>query len=176
MKTKILASIFLISTLSSYSQDTFLIGSKTYPCTSTFQFNSPMGSQGHDLDILIAKNGETGMIVLSTYIMSGGGVRIKGNISIYLDDATVITCIDNGKFDFVDNTATTIYYLTKEEITKIKKSNITKIRFSLKCYGNTVMSGEEGNFTASNSYISISNMGNPATTDVSDLVIELFGE
>ena len=149
MKRYIITTFLLLTLLQFVSgQNTFFIGQKTYPSTGKFTLKSNKEYDGHDLDVLIAKNGVSGMIVLSTKIMAGD-IRIKGNVLIYLDDGTVLTCIDKGKFDYVDDITTTIYYLTKEEITKMKNSNINSIRFSLKCF-NCIMSTEEGNFSASN--------------------------
>lgn len=133
MKTKLFTFFLILASHSSFGQNLFFLGEKSYPCTESYTLESNSEFQDHDLDVLIAKDGEKGLLVLSTEIM-GGGVRIKGKVIVYLDDGTVITCIDRNKFDFVDNTATTIYSLTTEEIDKIRSSNINTIRFTLKCY------------------------------------------
>lgn len=57
--------------------------------------------------------------------------RVKNKLILYLDNNEVITCVDRGKFDIVDDYATTLYYLTKEEINKLKKSNISTIRYTV---------------------------------------------
>lgn len=172
MKHYIITTLLLL-TLSQFAigQNTFFIGQKTYPCTEKFTLKSNKEFGGHDLDVLIAKNGESGMIVLSTELM-GGGVRIKGNVLIYLEDGTVLTCIDRGKFDYVDDIATTIYYLTKDEILKMKNSNINSIRFSLKCFECSI-STEEGNFSASNKETGYG-YSKTEKTDVPSLITSLF--
>jgi hypothetical protein len=157
----LITALVLIQTFS-FGQNLFFIGEKSYPCTETIMLESNASFLGKDLDVLIAKDNEKGLIVVSTYIV-GGGVRIKGKIIIYLDDGTVITCIDRNEFDFVDNVATTIYYLTNDELNKMKNSNINTIRFTLKCQ-NCVRSSEEGSFSASNK----------EKTDVQSSIINLF--
>lgn len=167
-------SIYIVSLCSinfCYGQNLFFVGKRSYPCTETFTLKSDMDSSGPDLDVLIAKTPETAMIVASTKV-SGGGVRIKGTILIYLDDGTVISCIDRDKFDYVNNEVTTIYYLTDAEIDKIKDSNIHTIRFSLKCF-ECLMSSEEGNFSASNK-ASDSLFSKKQRTNVSALIEDLF--
>jgi hypothetical protein len=151
MKNYTITSVFLFMlTQFAIGQNTLFIGEKAYPCTTKATLLRDKGSSGHDLGVIIAKNGETAMLVLSTATISGGiGVRIKGNVLLYLEDGTVITCYDRGKFDILNNIATTIYYLTKEEIIKMQQSNINSIRFSLKCF-ECYKSSEEGNFLSSN--------------------------
>lgn len=164
-------------------QNSFFIGQKSYPCTDNIHLKSNSNNErnGHDLDVVIAKNGEAGMIVLSTEVLGGSitsGVRIKGNALIYLADGSAITCYDKGIYDFVDNIATTVYYLTKEETSKLKKNNIVSIRFSIKCV-ECISSSEEGNFSASNKYKPGYSWDNSSSlyveTDVPALVKALFG-
>jgi len=132
MKKIILLLLFtLVYSQEGVSQNTFFIGEKMYPCTETFTLISNSKSYtGYDLDVLIAKNGNTGFIVVSTETSS---VFIKGKLMIYLEDGTIISCTDRGIYDYVDNTATTVYYLTNAEIEKMKLKNISTIRFSLEC-------------------------------------------
>lgn len=66
-----------------------------------------------------------------------------------MNDGTVINCIDRNIYDYVNNIATTVYYLTIQEITKMKNSNINTIRYNLKCM-KCGISIEEGSFTAEN--------------------------
>lgn len=141
--------VILLPFYSAKGQNSYFIGKKAYSCTPeiTLQSNSEL-SNGYDLNVVIIKNGQSGMIAVSTD-NTGEGVRIKGNILIYLDNNTIIPCVDRGKFDQVNNTTTTLYYLTKEEIKKMMESNINTIRFSLKCYS-CIMATNEGNYSASN--------------------------
>lgn len=169
------ASLILGLTLFSNAQNTLFIGDKTYTSTEKFKLKSNIEYEGHDLNVLIAKKGVTGMIVISADVMTQD-VQIRGSILIYLEDNTVITCLDKGKHDFVDNTTTTIYYLTEAEITKLKNSNIRSIRFSLKCPNG--FSTEEGNFSASNKSYTDYTKGftnnKIEKTDVPSLILDLF--
>ncbi len=131
----LLITIFSLLLSISKAQNLFFIGEKNYQCSPTFTLigGGSMNNIVHlnDLNVLIAKNGETGMLVLSRYVTDA---LIKGKVLVYLDDGTVITCIDRNIYDYVDNIATTVYYLTKEEIEKMKNSNINTIRYTIK-YG-----------------------------------------
>ena len=119
--------VLFVSSLS--SQNKIFIGDKSYPCSETFTFTYPDFFGKQDLDIMFIKDKDVGMIAL-TIKAHWKEDRIKGKILIYLDNETVITCLDRNKYDYVNGMATTIYYLTKEEINKMKNSNITAIRFS----------------------------------------------
>jgi hypothetical protein len=57
--------------------------------------------------------------------------KFKGNILIYLDDNSVITCVDRGVKDRVNGNISAVYRLSNNEIEMIKKSNINGIRYSL---------------------------------------------
>ena len=107
------------------SQNKIFIGEKSYPCSETFTF-----SDRTDLYIQFIKDKDVGMITLTIRTISCES-RISGKILIYLDNETVITCLDRNKYDCVNGMATTIYYLTKEEINKLKNSNINAIRYSI---------------------------------------------
>jgi uncharacterized protein (TIGR02145 family) len=181
MKTKILLIfIFLNSILN--AQNTFFIGDKSYPCTSTFTLKSNSNDR-NDLNVLIAKDGISGLLAASTKVMTPV-VFIKGTLIIYLNDGTVITCYDRGKYDKVDNIVTNVYYLTKDELGKMGNSNINTIRYSLKCNGYS-SSSEEGNFSVSNTksayginYDNINGFSNKSystiAADVPQMINDLF--
>ena len=128
-------------------QNLFLIGNKSYPCSDSFKLQVGNNSFGM-LSCLVAKNGTTGFFVISKEIQSYS--EIRGNAIIYLDDGSVITLIDKGKRDFVDNTSTNVYNLTLPEIDKLKNSIINTVRFSIKCPGTNCLSSEDGDFTGKN--------------------------
>ena len=161
-------SLFVAATSS--GQNLFFIGEKSYPCTETFELQSNSDFGSNDLDVLIAKDGTKGLFVVSTRTMTG--VLIRGKLIIYLDDGTVISCIDRGKYDYVDNVATTVYYLTADELTKMKNSNINTVRYALKC--GDCLSTQEGNFSASNKASGYGLYGSSEKTDVPNLIKELF--
>ena len=81
------------------------------------------------MDLSIAKDGTTGFFAVRS--TSESGLIFSGKLIIYLDDGAVITCIDSGKSDHVDETAISAYYLTNEDLSKIKNSNINTVRYTL---------------------------------------------
>jgi hypothetical protein len=175
---KVFLTLLLTTYYNIYSQNLFFIGDKSYPATETFSLmdnnnfdeNNMLGLS--NLDVLIAKTTDgAGYLVLSKKTMTG--VIIRGKVLIYLDDGTVITCVDKGKYDFVDETSTTIYSLNKQELEKMKNSNLNTIRYSLKCGSGCLVSTEEGSFTASNKSREKYSM-KIERIDVTSLVNELF--
>ncbi|NRB58310.1 MAG: hypothetical protein HRU50_00040 [Winogradskyella sp.] len=155
-----------------YGQNLFLIGEKSYPCTETFVLDSNMGFLNEGLSVLIAKDGNKGMIVVSKKVTSTND-RIKGKLIIYLDDGTVISCIDGNKNDMVDNITSSVYFLTNEELNKMKSSNIYSIRYSIKCV-DCVFSTSDGDYSVSNKDSDSGDLITKKRTDVPSLIRELF--
>ena len=136
-------------TIESNGQNRFFIGENSYPSTETFKLQSNSDSDYiNDLNLVFAKDGAKGLIIVSSKIVST--VRISGKLITYLDDGTVITCIDRGIKDNVDDIASSAYYLTNEELTKMKNSNINTIRYTIKCAECLMNPLYEGNYSASN--------------------------
>lgn len=147
MKIAILLFVFaLISPQGVISQNTFFIGEKTYSSTDSYELRSGWHAK---LKVLFIKDGEKGMIAVTTYAL--GSQRIKGKLMIYLEDNTIITCIDRNKFDIVNSEATTIYYLTKEEINRLKSTNIASIRYSVGCVNCGGFLDSSSNYSVKNS-------------------------
>jgi|SRR5690554_825360 len=131
MNTKIrIIFIIIFLPLTVFAQNSFFIGNKTYDSTDEFELKSNQFIGGQNLKVTIAKNNESGLLIVSCNLYADF-LRIKGKLLIYLDDKSIITCLDKNKYDYVDNTATTVYYLTKDEIDQLKSSNIYSIRFSI---------------------------------------------
>ncbi|MDB5274163.1 MAG: hypothetical protein JWO58_2530 [Chitinophagaceae bacterium] len=158
MKKAFILTLTLL-TLNSSAQNLFFIGEKGYPSAESFSLSqNTEGNFEGGLQCVIARKGSTGIIAFSLKTMTE--VVIGGNVTMYLNDGSTITLIDRSIYDYVDETATTVYYLTTNEIEKLKKVNLNKVRYALKCIG--CISSEEGNFTASNK------------TDVPSLIVNLF--
>jgi hypothetical protein len=170
-KTLLILIVTLFATIAANGQNLFFIGEKSYPCTETFTLESNSNSRLNDLDILIAKDGTKGLFVVSIETIKG--MLIRGKLIIYLDDGTVITCIDKGKYDYVDNVATTVYYLTADQLTKMKNNNINTVRYTLKCR-DCYYSSDKGNFSASNNANLIGKYVVSEKTDVPTLINNLF--
>jgi len=66
MKRKFLILVMICISLIAVGQNYFFIGDKNYLCTDKFILESNSFGISHDLEVLIAKNGELGMIVVST--------------------------------------------------------------------------------------------------------------
>jgi hypothetical protein len=129
-KLILIITINLLCSLIAVGQKLFFIGDNSYPRTDSYSFSFE-NYFIESLDIFFSKNGNNNMIVLTYEDSDGGEDRVIGTIKIYLDNATVINCIDKGKYDYVNKKSTTIYYLTQDEVDKIKKSDINTIRFSI---------------------------------------------
>lgn len=160
------------------AQNSFMIGSKVLPSSNSFYFQKDSyykcdyGFEAGCVELFFSKDGSINMFVIKVY----SGIwknRIRGNLLIYLEDNSLITCTDKGKFDIVDNYATTIYYLTNSEIAKIKNSNISRIRFS---FGSSPYMLEDKSLP--NQYFNAMGIGydrfKGGKTDVSGIVTDFF--
>ena len=136
-------------TLETNGQNLVFIGENSYSSTETFTLQSNSDDNYiTDLNLVFAKDGEKRLVVVSSKLVST--VRISEKLIIYLDDGTVITFIDKGIKDNVDDIATSAYHLTNEELIKLKKSNINTIRYIIKCSECRINPLYEGNYSASN--------------------------
>lgn len=167
--------LILLSVLSvdAFGQNLFYIGNKSYPSTETFSFQlNSEHPPGEELNCIIAKKNTSGILAISIGTMTG--VIIRGKVIMYLDDGSMISLIDRGIYDYVDGIATTVFYLTTQEIQKLKTANINKVRYSLKCK-NCLSSTEEGNYSASNTGSGYG-FSEREKVDVPSLVANLFDE
>jgi len=141
--------ITLTHTLDISGQNFAFIGEKSYPSTNkyTLQTNSDK-EHINDITLVFAKDGEKGLIILSSKLSNA--VKISGKLVIYLDDGTVISCVDRGINDNVNDVAIAAYYLTYEELEKMKQSNINTIRYQIKCPICGQHNSWEGIYSASN--------------------------
>lgn len=145
----ILVILAIVFTINANGQNLVFLGEHSFPCTETYTLQSNSEYDWiDDLKIVFAKDGNKGLLVVSSKIVPN--VRILGKLIIYLNDGTVITCIDKGMNDNVDGVATSAYYLTNEEIAKMKNSNIHTIRYQMKRTNLSVGTLYDGNYSASN--------------------------
>jgi len=159
-KILIILTATLFITLTANGQNLFFFGENSYPCTEAITLQS--NSETNNLNIFFAINGTKALFIVS--IKSWDGVLFSGKLITYLDDGTVVTCNDTGKHDYVDNIASSVYYLTTEQLSKMKNSNVNTVRYTLEC-GKCIRSYEEGSYSASNK-------GNPTKT----VITEFFNE
>jgi hypothetical protein len=164
-KILIILTATLFITLTAKGQNLFFFGEESYPCTETFTLQS--NSNSDDVNVVIAKDGKTALFIVST--KPSRESLIRGKLIIYLDDGTVVTCDDREKYDYVDNIASSVYYLTNEQLSKMKNSNINTVRYSL----NSRYDITDENFSASNKDRSTI-IGSRGKTDVPALITEFF--
>jgi hypothetical protein len=126
MKLLLILTFFSIY-LCTFSQDLLLINEKSYPANGSFTFTINSDEFYNQLDVLVAKDGEKGILAFSIH---SDYEYITGKVLLYLEDASVVTLIDRNIYDNVDGTSTTLYYITANEIEKLKKTKILKIRFA----------------------------------------------
>ncbi len=163
----ILVILAITYTLETNGQNLVFIGENSYPSTETFTLQSNSDKERiSDLNLIFAKDGTKKLLVVSSKLVST--VRISGKLIIYLDDGTVITCIDRGVKDNVDDIASSAYYLTNEELAKMKKSNINTIRYIIQCAECLANPLFEGNYSASN-------IGN-SKTDFTEIITEFYSK
>jgi hypothetical protein len=106
----ILLFIVMTFTLETNGQNLFFIGENSYPSTETFTLQSNSDRNYiNDLNLIFAKDGAKGLLVVSSKLVST--VRISGKLVIYLEDGTAITCFDRGIKDNVDDIASSAYHL-----------------------------------------------------------------
>ena len=145
----VFAILAFIYTRGIKGQQLVFLGENSFPCTETFTLKSNSDTEYiNDLNLVFAKDGTRKLLVVSSKLVST--VRISGKLIIYLDDGTVIACIDKGINDNVDDIAKSAYYLTNEELSKMKTSNINTIRYEIKCAECFTNPIYEGNYSASN--------------------------
>ena len=158
-KILIILTATLLITLTAKGQNLFFIGEKSYPCTETFTLQSNSG-EGHNLNVRIAKDGTKGLFAVT--VISMDGTLFGGKLIIYLDDGTVITCIDKGKSEYVDDAAKAVYSLTNEQLSKMKNSDINTVRYTLNLMGMKKVNR------------SASNKGSSTKIDFPALITEFF--
>ena len=163
--------LFMLFAKSAHSQNLYLIGNNSYKATSSIGFK-PNGSHGIDF-VIMRKNDGSGMIALSGESMQSS-IAFRGNSYLFLDDGSRIVLIDRKRYDFKDETATTIYNLTASEVEKLSQTSINTIRATMKCV-NCISSTAEGTFTVTNTegYYQMG-LGSSERVDTAALVTELF--
>ena len=142
--------LFIIYSITTHGQNFVFLGEKSFPSTERYTLKSNSDNEDiNDLMVAFAKDGANALIVVSSKLTNV--VKIADKLIIYLDDGNVISCIDRGINDNVDDIAMSAYSLTKAELTKIKSSNINSIRYQIVCPICGPFNLWEGTYSASNS-------------------------
>jgi hypothetical protein len=107
------------------------VGDTKYSSTPTWKFVINGETWSGDLEVAIAKTDFGGYLWLATEFPQNISCYIGGNVTIYLEDETTISCIYRNIRDNVDNKAITLYKLTTSEIETLKTKRIITIRFQI---------------------------------------------
>ncbi|MES2864420.1 MAG: hypothetical protein V4666_09905 [Bacteroidota bacterium] len=150
MKTRLMIILLgILFHLNTNAQNYIYKGSEQFEATNTWSFRLNGQYWTSDPKITIAKHSNGGYLMLSIVVPFDFDY-IKGNLTIILEDGTMINCIDRGVRDYVDETSTNLYNLTMGEIEKMKISKISKIRFNIFRYQGSQSKGQNMPYTATN--------------------------
>lgn len=148
MKSKILFLFLFISIIASSQEIMTIKGGKQYKATPNWNFISTTYSLSSEVQVQVAKTDNGGILKLSVATTNPKFI-LAGTVYIYLSDNSFISCTDKGLFENSDTTLTSYFIFTPAEMTKLKKLNISSIRFNIK--GNSdSFNSQTGNFTAIN--------------------------
>ena len=180
MKRKLTITILgILFCINTNAQNYIYKGSQQFEATSSWRFSLNASYWTTNPEITIAKHGNGGYLMLSIVVPSKDDY-IKGNLTIILDDGSIIKCVDKGLKDYVDNTSTKLYNLTMPEIEKMKNSRINKIRFNIYRDRGNYMQGEYQPFTASNIknslYFTVPSEEDEKYYETDVEILNLFGE
>lgn len=120
--------LFLLITLKLFSQNTLFVGDKTYLTTSKWIFETKLSIDDNPV-FYVAKDGNKGLFIVNAQISNGD--IIGGKLIIYLDDNSTIQCKDRGIRDLTNGECTSIYFLTPNEIEKMKTQRIMSVRYNI---------------------------------------------
>lgn len=148
MTKQLLLTLLILFSLNAISQNIIYKGDKIFNATEQWTFECSLEAGIGNLDVQIAKNENGGYLKLGIY-SNGNWNYIGGNVSVFLQDGSIITCTDKRVRDEVDGKSIVLYSFTNIEMEKLKKLDILKIRFMIKAKPG-VYGGNTGNYTASN--------------------------
>jgi hypothetical protein len=131
---------------SSYGQNLFFIGNKSYPSSDKLIIGDYKngGIIYGDFYVVLAKNSKTGII--SFHLAEGTMSDLVGNAVLYLDDNTTISLKNTGIHDNVNGKNIYVFYLTSLEIEKLKKTNVNSIRFNTISGGHLLKNAEHSEY------------------------------
>lgn len=147
MNMRLLLLFFLIH-FSASSQEIMNVKNKQFKATPFWNFISTNYTLGGEVQVQLAKTENGGLLKLSV-VTTNPKSMIAGTVYVYLSDNSFISCIDKGQFENTENSLSSYFNFTAAEMNKLKKHNITSIRFNIKgTSGN--FANQIGNFTAIN--------------------------
>lgn len=140
-----------------YSQNVINFNDKSYPSTDAFYFTQNASTHNYTssvkyyepITLSVGKKNDGGIVLLQknnllypeSYLSSPphrgfenylkNEAYLKGDLYLYLENGSIIHCIDRKIYGYIDDTSSALYYLTTSEVEKLEKSTITKIAYSL---------------------------------------------
>lgn len=148
MKRKLIYIIIILFSLNCVSQNIIYKGNKKFSATEQWEFECSFEAGIGNLDVQIARNENGGYLKLGVYSNDNWNY-IGGNVSVFLEDGTIITCTDKKIRDEVDGKSIALYSFTNSEMEKLQELDILKIRFIIKAKPG-VYGSNAGNYTAKN--------------------------
>lgn len=148
MKSKILFLFLFISIVATSQEIMTVKGNKQYKATPNWNFISTNYSLSSEVQVQIAKTENGGILKLSVATTNPKFI-LAGTVYVYLSDNSFISCGDKGLFENSDTTLNSYFIFTPTEMAKLRKLNISSIRFNIKGTSDN-FSSQTGNFTAIN--------------------------
>ena len=131
MKKLLLTNCLILILGSAICQNYITIGTERYEATKSWHCTIPNGFPEFDYgSATVVRNDHVGFFVVSVECHH----PLTGDVYIYLDDGSVIKCIDRGKRDQHDGLSIGIYNLTKNEIKMLEKHSISSLRVTALMY------------------------------------------
>ncbi len=130
LKYLITLSLLALLCMPSYSQSYIYMNDRQYEATSSWEFQLNASHISGNPRIAVVKNSNRGYLLISIGVPFQSNY-IGGNVTLFLNDGSTITCFDRGIRDHVNDRSKALYYFTSSEIERLKEHRITRIRFSI---------------------------------------------
>ena len=168
MSKRIIISIVCLISTVVFAQESMTVQAKSYPATPNWNFICENYALSGNIKVQIAKTEKGGLLKLIVET-TDPSFTIAGNVYVDLADTTVIICTDKKNRETNGNQMISYYTFLPSEMSRLKKSDIQSIRFSIKGKKEKFAS-QTGYFTAINkkSYFSTvysTDLKSYATTD-----------
>lgn len=149
MKIKQFTIILFIFIQQAYSQET-VINTTSTPNSNTTEWNFNCESYALTgiVKVQISKTPKGGILKLSVET-TNPNFTISGIVFVDLIDNTVLVCTDKNNRTVNGNEITSYYYFSAIEMNKLRKTDISTIRFKIEGK-ESKFSSQTGNFTAKN--------------------------
>ena len=111
-----------------FSQNLVFIGENSYPSSKVLVFENKYD----DVEISFIRDEDNIKVYLLTnYIYGYKKPSVSDKLILYLNDGNVITSNKPDITDYVDKNCVSIYPLTNDDISKLTKSDINTIRYTI---------------------------------------------